>query len=222
MKETVMNIVLLGPPGSGKGTQAEIISDELNLPHISTGDILRKAVSEETRLGKEALKYMNKGELVPDKLVVDIVNERLTKPDAKEGFILDGFPRTLKQAESLGKSLGENKALLNAVINISVGEKELINRLTARRTCKDCNKVYNTVYGPPEKEDYCDECGGKLQQREDDKIDTVRNRLDVYSKQTEPLINYYKEKSLLRSVDGGQEAKSVFSDIITVLKGEYA
>lgn len=222
MSEDYLNIVLLGPPGSGKGTQAELLSEEFDIPHISTGDILRKAVSEKTKLGKEAEGYMNKGELVPDKLVVDIVEERLMEPDAKKGFILDGFPRTVAQAEELEKALTKEDYFLGVVVNVNVEEKELIRRLTARRVCADCKRVYHLVFEPPLNEDFCDLCGGKLIQREDDKIETVRNRLEVYRKQTEPLINYYKEKKLLRSVDGQQSIEHVFNDIITVLKGDYA
>lgn len=222
MSETPLNIVLLGPPGGGKGTQASFMAEEFDIPHISTGDILRKAVNEGTELGKKAKSFMNKGELVPDDLVVDIVDERLTESDAKNGFILDGFPRTVPQAEALDKSLEKRNMLISAVIDINVSEKELIKRLTARRVCQDCNKVYHLVFEPPENEDYCDLCGGVLIQREDDKIETVKKRLEVYQKQTQPLVNYYKERKLLRSVDGQQSVEQVFYDIITVLKGDYA
>jgi adenylate kinase len=222
MSDQPLNILLLGPPGSGKGTQASLMSEEFDVPHISTGDILRKAVADGTELGKEASSYMNKGELVPDKLVVDIVNERIQESDAKNGFILDGFPRTIFQAEALDEAINKQGMYISAVIDISVNEKELVKRLTARRVCEDCTKVYHLIFEPPENDDYCDLCGGKLIQREDDKIETVQNRLEVYRKQTEPLIDYYKEKKLLRSVDGEQTVEQVFYDIVTVLKGDYA
>lgn len=222
MKEQPLNIILLGPPGSGKGTQAELLEEEFSIPHISTGDILRKAVADQTALGKEAQGYMNKGELVPDQLVVDIVDDRLQDKDAQNGFILDGFPRTVPQAQALEESLQKRDMDISAVIDIDVPEDELVKRLTARRVCADCDAVYHLIFEPPVNEDFCDACGGKLIQREDDKIETVKNRLEVYHNQTEPLINYYKDKKLLRSVEGRQPVEKVFDDIITVLKGDYA
>lgn len=217
-----MNLILLGAPGSGKGTQASLLSQDFNIPHISTGDIFRQAISEETELGKKAQQYMNKGDLVPDDIVIGIVKERLKMPDTKTGFLLDGFPRTVVQAQALDEMLRELDKQIDAVIDIEVGEQEIIKRITARRICADCKEVYHLVFEPPENENFCDLCGGRLVQREDDRIDTVTRRLQVYKEQTAPLIEYYREKGLLRSVNGEQEVSGVFEDIVTVIKGEYA
>lgn len=216
-----MNLVLLGPPGSGKGTQAALISEELEMPHISTGDMLRKAVAQETPLGVEAKGYMDKGDLVPDEVVIGITVDRLKERDCKKGFLLDGFPRTLPQAEALDKALEKNGKTIDAVINIEVSDKGILRRLTGRRTCRDCSKVYHLVYEPPENQSFCDQCGGRLVQRSDDTIETVTNRLKVYKQLTEPLIKYYMDKHLLKSVDGEQPVQNVFDDIITALKGDY-
>ncbi|RJQ32625.1 MAG: adenylate kinase [Actinobacteria bacterium] len=217
-----MNLVLLGPPGSGKGTQATFIAEELEIPHISTGDMLREAVSKQTELGIKAKSYMDKGELVPDEVVIGIAIERLKSADCQKGFLLDGFPRTVRQAEALDKALSESGHKLDAVLNIEVADEEIINRLTGRRSCVDCKRVYHLVFEPPQNPNFCDACGGKLVHRSDDTIETVTNRLKVYKEQTEPLISYYKRQNLLKSVDGQQSIDAVFYDILTVLKGDYA
>jgi len=216
-----LNLILLGAPGSGKGTQALRLSKEFNIPHISTGDIFREAVSTGTDLGKKAKVFMDKGKLVPDEIVVGIVKERLEKLDAKDGFLLDGFPRTILQAFALKDELAKLDKKLKAVIDIEVGEQELIGRMTGRRVCVDCKKVYHLIFEPPENQDYCDACSGRLIQREDDKIDTVRNRLVIYTEQTKPLIDYYKKEGVLHSINGEQDVENVFKDIITAIKGEY-
>ncbi|TET53215.1 MAG: adenylate kinase [Actinobacteria bacterium] len=216
-----MNLILLGAPGSGKGTQALRLSKEFNIPHISTGDIFREAVLTGTDLGKKAKVFMDKGKLVPDEIVVGIVKERLEKLDAKDGFLLDGFPRTILQAFALKDELAKLDKKLKAVIDIEVGEQELIGRMTGRRVCVDCKKVYHLIFEPPENQDYCDACSGRLIQREDDKIDTVRNRLVIYTEQTKPLIDYYKKEGVLHSINGEQDVENVFKDIITAIKGEY-
>ncbi len=217
-----MNLILLGAPGTGKGTQGAQLSQALKIPQISTGDIFRAAISQGTDLGKKAQDYMNKGELVPDEIVIGIINERLSESDTKTGFLLDGFPRTVPQAEALEEVLKESSRRIDAVIDIEVEEKEIIRRLSGRRVCQDCKEVYHLIFEPPENENYCDECGSRLIQREDDRIETVKRRLEVYKEQTQPLIEYYRKKNLLRSVNGQQSVDSVFNDIITVIKGDYA
>lgn len=216
-----MNLILLGAPGSGKGTQASLLSEKFKIPHISTGDILRAAIAANTDLGKRARGYMNKGELVPDKVVIGIIKDRLRQPDAAKGFLLDGFPRTVVQAEALDKELEELSKKIDAVIDIEVSEDEIIRRLTGRRVCADCQEVYHLFFEPPENEDYCDVCGGRLVQRPDDRLETVKRRLKVYKEQTAPLIEYYGRKKLLRSVNGQQEVEDVFADIARVIKGDY-
>lgn len=213
-----MNIVLLGAPGAGKGTQASRIVEKCGIPHISTGDIFRKAVSEGTALGTEAKRYMDAGELVPDSVVIGIVKERLTEPDCAGGFILDGFPRTAAQADALGAALAENGRKLDAVINVDVDTSSLIARLTGRRTCRTCGNITNVVGMQPEPRQ-CELCGGELYQREDDTIATVTNRLAVYTRQTEPLIKYYRDKGLLRDVDGNRNPDEVFAEIARILDG---
>ena len=217
-----MNLILLGPPGSGKGTQASLLIEKFNIPHISTGDILRGAIADGTLLGKKAGDYMNKGELVPDEVVIGIVEERLDESDTQKGFLLDGFPRTLAQALALDETLKNLGKELDAVIDIEVSEEEIICRISGRRVCADCKEVYHLVFEAPENANYCDVCGGKLIQRPDDRVETVKRRLQVYEGQTKPLIDYYREKGLLRSVNGAQDIEAVFEDVITVLKGDYA
>lgn len=217
-----MNLILLGAPGSGKGTQSAFLAREFDIAHISTGDILRAAVAAETDLGKKAQEYMNKGELVPDEIIIEIVKERLRQEDAEGGFLLDGFPRTVKQAQALDRFLEESGKKIDAVIDIEVEDNEIITRLSGRRVCVDCKEVYHLIFEPSKNEEYCDLCGGKLIQREDDRIDTIKRRTEVYKKQTEPLIEYYRQKRFLRSVNGQQSAESVFKDILTVIKGDYA
>lgn len=189
-----MRIVLLGPPGAGKGTQAVRLVEKYNIPHISTGDIFRKNLKEKTKLGLKAKEYMDKGLLVPDELVVDIVKSRLMEDDCKEGFLLDGFPRTVEQADALEAELNKLGWKLDGVINIEVKDEVLIDRLTGRLVCRKCGATYHSKFNKPKQEDVCDVCGGELYTRDDDKVETVKNRLDVYKNQTQPLIDYYTKK----------------------------
>jgi adenylate kinase len=216
----MMRVVLLGAPGAGKGTQGEKLVKKYSFPHISTGDIFRAAIKEGTTLGKQAKEYMDKGELVPDTLVVGIVSERLQQPDCQDGFLLDGFPRTVGQAEALDKVLSGKGTPLNAVISVDVEQTELLERLTGRRVCKICGATYHVRFNPPQVRNVCDKCGGELYQRADDTVETVKQRLEVYCRQTEPLIAYYREKNLLLSVDGSKEIAVVFAEIISKLDGE--
>lgn len=206
-----MNIILIGPPGAGKGTQAAYITKKFGIPHISTGDILRDAASRGTKLGLEATKYMNAGQLVPDDLVIGLMKERLSQPDCKMGFLLDGFPRTINQAEKLGLVAG-----IGVVILIDVPDDALIKRLTARRSCP-CGAVYNLVSNPPAKIEICDKCGGKLFQRDDDSEATIRNRLQTYNKQTQPLVEYYSSKRLLYKIDGQNKIEDIQSEISRIV-----
>lgn len=215
-----MRLIFLGPPGAGKGTQAEKISKEFELPHVSTGDIFRKALKEGTELGLKAKNYMDKGLLVPDDVVVAIVEERLKQEDCEKGFILDGFPRTVPQAEALDMSMKALNRSIDHVINISVSKEELIERLTGRRVCSKCGATFHLKYNAPKEEGICDVCGGELIQRDDDKIETVNERLNVYNEQTQPLIEYYKQKKLLRTVDGEKGIDKVFEEISEILRGD--
>ncbi|MDI6828210.1 MAG: adenylate kinase, partial [Armatimonadota bacterium] len=192
-----MRLVLLGPPGAGKGTQALLISEKYGIPHISTGDILREAVKQGTPLGQKAKDYMNKGELVPDEIVIGIVVERIQQPDCNNGFMLDGFPRTVVQAEALDEELRKRKQELDAVLSFEVDEDEIVRRISGRRICEKCGALYNINTEPTTKKEVCDQCGGQLITRPDDEPEAVRRRLQVYKSQTEPLINYYKQKSIL-------------------------
>ncbi len=212
-----MNLILLGPPGGGKGTQAKRIVEKYGIPQISTGDILRDAVAKGTELGKKAKEYMDRGELVPDEVVIGIVRERLSQPDCEKGFILDGFPRTIKQAEALDEILEEMNRKIDAVIDIEVPDEEIIKRIVYRRTCKNCGAVYNLIYSPPKEDNKCDKCGGELYQRDDDKEETVKERLRVYKEQTQPLIDYYKNKGVLYTVDGTKSIDEVWSQIEDIL-----
>lgn len=213
-----MLIILLGPPGAGKGTQAEKIVSDHQLAYISTGTILRGAVKEETMLGRKARQYMDQGQLVPDDLVVEIVKDRLMEPDCANGALLDGFPRTVIQATFLEKVLQDIGAKVERVLLIEVNENELIDRLTGRRVCCDCGINYHVRFNPPKVRNVCDQCGGDLYQRDDDSLETVKKRLDVYKKQTEPLINYYKDKKVLSSIDGNQDIENVYKQINGILK----
>ncbi len=213
-----MNLILLGPPGSGKGTQAKLIVEKYGIPHISTGDMLREAVAKGTELGKEAKKYMDAGKLVPDEVVIGIVKERLQQPDCEKGFILDGFPRTIPQAEALDKILEELGKKIDAVINIQVPEEEVVKRIVNRRTCKNCGAVYHLIYKPPKEDNKCDKCGGELYQRDDDKEETVRQRYKVYKEQTEPLVEYYAKKGVLYNIDGTKSIEEVFAEIDSILQ----
>lgn len=212
-----MNLILLGPPGAGKGTQATRIVEKYKVPHISTGDIFRENIKNNTPLGQKAQEYMNKGELVPDQLVVDIALDRLGKDDCKNGFLLDGFPRTVFQADALDKFLKDKGKGIDLVINIEVEDKMLIERLDARRVCPTCAATYNVIGMPPKKEGICDKCNDILIQRKDDKKETVGNRIEVYHEQTSPLIDYYKEKGLIKDFDGMIGADALFDEIVKAI-----
>ena len=212
-----MNLILLGPPGAGKGTQAQMIVDRYHLPQISTGDILRAAVKEGTSLGKQAKTLMDRGQLVPDEVVIGIIDERLRASDCKTGFILDGFPRTNPQAEALQAILTKIGKSVDHVINIEVDSEELVRRLTGRRTCNNCGGMFHILFHPPQKEGVCDRCGGTLYQREDDGEETIRTRLKEYQKLTAPLIQYYQNKKLLRPIQGVGGQNQIFEQIIRVL-----
>lgn len=212
-----MNLILLGPPGAGKGTQATRIVEKYKVPHISTGDIFRENIKNSTPLGQKAQEYMNKGELVPDQLVVDIALDRLGKDDCKNGFLLDGFPRTVFQADALDKFLKDKGKGIDLVINIEVEDKMLIERLDARRVCPTCAATYNVIGMPPKKEGICDKCNDTLIQRKDDKKETVGNRIKVYHEQTSPLIDYYKEKGLIKDFDGMIGADALFDEIVKAI-----
>jgi len=213
-----MLIILLGPPGAGKGTQAENIVNDYDLAYVSTGDILRKAVKEETPLGRKAREYMDQGQLVPDNLVVEIVRERLQEPDCANGALLDGFPRTVDQAIFLDQMLPDIDAKVDRVLLIDVDENELVDRLTGRRVCSDCGANYHLKFNPPAVRNVCDQCGGDLYQRDDDTLETVKERLEVYKKQTEPLVNFYQDKGLISFIDGNKSIEEVFEQINKALK----
>ena len=213
-----MKLVILGPPGAGKGTQAEYIVDKYNIPHISTGDIFRENIKNNTELGKKAKSYMDKGLLVPDELVIALVEDRLNKDDAKDGFLLDGFPRTVAQAVSLDSILDKNNERLTKVINISVDSEILIERAVGRRVCKTCGMTYHVKFNPPKEDGICDKDGTKLIQRDDDTEETVKTRISVYFDQTAPLIDYYRAQNLLIDIDGAKDIDKVFEDIVTGLE----
>ncbi|WP_207942200.1 adenylate kinase [Enterococcus sp. DIV2402] len=214
-----MNLILMGLPGAGKGTQAERIIAEYNIPHISTGDMFRAAMANETALGLEAKSYMDKGELVPDEVTNGIVKERLAESDTDKGFLLDGFPRTLDQAEALDQMLKDLGKEIDAVIEIHVPEEILVDRLAGRYICRDCGATYHKVFNPTKVEGTCDRCGGHdFYQREDDKPETVKNRLAINVKSSEPILAYYKEKGLLQSIDGNREIDAVFADVKNIIE----
>ncbi|EOT25640.1 adenylate kinase [Enterococcus saccharolyticus] len=214
-----MNLILMGLPGAGKGTQAERIIAEYNIPHISTGDMFRAAMANETALGLEAKSYMDKGELVPDAVTNGIVKERLAEPDTDKGFLLDGFPRTLDQAEALDQMLKDLGKEIDAVIEIHVPEEILVDRLAGRYMCRTCGATYHKVFNPTTVEGTCDRCGGHdFYQREDDKPETVKNRLAVNVKSSEPILAYYKEKGLLQLIDGNREIDAVFADVKNIIE----
>ena len=217
-----MNLILLGPPGAGKGTQAKKLTEEFSIPQISTGDILRNAVKAGTAMGLKAKEYMDAGSLVPDEVVVGIVRDRLLERDCERGFILDGFPRTVAQADALQDSLMDLGKNLDRVISLEVDEEALVERLTGRRTCSNCGSGYHLKYEPPSKPDTCDACGGTLFQRDDDKEATIRNRLQVYNNQTSPLINYYQEAGILVKLDGMQPISKVQEKMMSILHNEFA
>ncbi|MGF6376826.1 adenylate kinase [Clostridiales Family XIII bacterium PM5-7] len=213
----MLRTILLGPPGAGKGTQAVKIVERYNIPHISTGDIFRENIKNGTELGKRAQEYMNKGELVPDDLVIEIATDRLLKDDCKDGFLLDGFPRTVYQAEKLDEFLTAHGQKLDKVIDIEVEKEELLTRLTGRRVCKQCGASFHVVNIPPKKEGICDICGGELFQRADDTVETVNNRIEVYNEQTMPLVDYYKKADNIFTIDGALPLDTVFAEIVKAL-----
>lgn len=214
-----MNLVLMGLPGAGKGTQADKIVEKYGIPHISTGDMFRAAMAEGTELGLKAKSFMDKGELVPDEVTIGIVRERLNKEDCKQGFLLDGFPRTVAQADALEGILAEIGKKIDYVINIEVNQNILMERLTGRRICKNCGATYHLVFNPPTETGVCDRCGGELYQRPDDNEETVQNRLEVNMKQTQPLLDFYSEKGYLTNINGQQDIDDVYQDIDSLLKG---
>lgn len=215
-----MRLILLGPPGAGKGTQAAKITGKYNVPHISTGDIFRKNIKEGTELGKKAKEYMDKGLLVPDELVVAIVEDRLKEDDCKNGFLLDGFPRTVNQAEALDKVLANMNVSLENVINIEVDKEKLVERAVGRRICRDCGLAYHVKFNKTQDEGKCDSCGGELYQRNDDKEETVSKRIEVYLNETAPLIDYYSNKGTLVNIDGEHHIDKVFEEIVAALGSE--
>ena len=210
----MLRTILLGPPGAGKGTQAVKIVEKYNIPHISTGDIFRENIKNETELGNRAKAYMDRGELVPDELVVEIATDRLTKDDCKNGFLLDGFPRTIFQAEKLDEFLAQRGEKIDKVINIDVEKDALVKRITGRRVCKSCGASYHVVNIPPKKDGVCDLCNGELIQRADDTEETVLNRIDVYNKQTKPLVDYYDKAGVIINIDGNKDLDDVLAEIV--------
>lgn len=214
-----MNIIIMGLPGAGKGTQAAKIIKKYSIPHISTGDMFRLAIKNETDLGRQAKAFMDQGELVPDEVTVGIVKERLSQSDVKNGFLLDGFPRTVEQAEALNNIMTELNSQIDQTIYVEVPEEELMNRLTGRRICETCGATYHLVFNPPKTEGICDLDGGKLYQREDDNPETVQNRLEVNIKQTAPLLDFYKGLGVLATVDGSKDIEEVFEEVDEILNG---
>ena len=213
-----MNIVLFGPPGSGKGTQAKLLAERYGVPHISTGDILRGNLNNETKLGLEAKTYMDKGELVPDDLLIGLIKDRLSEPDCASGFLLDGYPRTLPQAEALSKILSEQGKNLDVVLNIDVPDEKLLKRLAGRRMCV-CGASYHILFNKPKQEGICDLCGSKLYRRDDDKEEAILNRLDVYKNQTRPLIDHYTQAGVMLTINGAADIEVVFNEICRLLDG---
>ena len=212
-----MKIVMLGAPGAGKGTQAIKIADKYSIPHVSTGDIFRANIKGGTELGKKAKSYIDKGELVPDEVTIGMLLDRIAEEDCKDGYVLDGFPRTIPQAESLTKALAEKGEKLDYAIDIEVPDDNIVKRMSGRRACPKCGATYHIVYAAPKVPNVCDNCGSELIIRSDDKPETVQDRLSVYHKQTEPLIAYYKEEGILRTVDGTQDLPKVFEDVVKIL-----
>lgn len=213
-----MKIIMLGAPGAGKGTQAIKIAEKYNIPHVSTGDIFRANIKGGTELGMEAKSYMDKGQLVPDELTVRILLDRVAKDDCKNGYVLDGFPRTIAQADALDKAVTELGESVDFAINVDVPDENIVNRMGGRRACVKCGATYHIQYAAPKTEGVCDTCGGELTQRADDKPETVLERLNVYHEQTQPLIDYYGNKGILKSVDGTKDMADVFADIIGILE----
>lgn len=212
-----MKIIMLGAPGAGKGTQAKKIAAKYNIPHISTGDIFRANIKNGTELGKKAKTYMDQGLLVPDELVVDLVVDRVNQEDCENGYVLDGFPRTIPQAEALTKALAAMGQKVDYAIDVDVPDENIVRRMSGRRACVGCGATYHIVYAPTQKEGICDTCGGELILRDDDKPETVQKRLNVYHEQTQPLIDYYTEAGILRAVDGTVDIEDVFQAIVNIL-----
>ncbi|MFQ5539480.1 MAG: adenylate kinase [Candidatus Binatia bacterium] len=212
-----MRVVLLGPPGAGKGTQAKFLEGQLGVPHVSTGDILRKAVSDQSPIGKKAAQYMDKGKLVPDDLILGLMGKLLSRKNCRGGFVLDGFPRTTPQASGLDELLKNQGLQLDRVLFIQVPLDAIIRRLAGRRTCRECGKLYHLVFDPPSKEGICDRCHGDLYQRKDDEEKTIAARHDVYQTQTAPLVNYYRERGLLREIDGLANVEEIKGRVIQEL-----
>jgi adenylate kinase len=218
-RRATARFILLGSPGAGKGTQAELIARQFHIPQIATGDILRKAVKEETPIGKEVQKYMQEGKLVPDAVIIQIVRERLREADCLQGYILDGFPRTVAQADALTQVLAEMYTRLDAVVSIEVPVDELVQRLSGRRICLECGESYHLLFHPPSKPGVCDRCGGRLIQRADDREETIKKRLEVYTAQTAPLKDYYRTQGLLQEINGVGSREEVFERLVQVVKG---
>ncbi|MBE5871663.1 MAG: adenylate kinase [Lachnospiraceae bacterium] len=212
-----MKIIMLGAPGAGKGTQAKMIADKYSVPHVSTGDIFRANIKNGTELGMEAKKYMDAGQLVPDELTVKILLDRVAQDDCKNGYVLDGFPRTIPQAEVLDNALNELGDKIDYAINVDVPDENIVKRMGGRRACVSCGATYHIEHVPPKKEGICDRCGSELILRDDDKPETVKNRLNVYHEQTQPLIDFYTNKGILKTVDGTVDMKDVFSAIVGIL-----
>jgi adenylate kinases len=213
-----MKIIMLGAPGAGKGTQAKRIAAKYGIPHISTGDIFRANIKNGTELGKKAKEYMDQGLLVPDELVVDLVIDRFKQPDCEKGYVLDGFPRTIPQAKALDEALAKNQDAVQYAIDVDVPDEEIITRMAGRRACVNCGGTYHVVTIPPKTEGICDVCGNALVLRDDDQPETVKKRLNVYHDQTQPLIDYYKSKGILKSVDGTKIMDVIFDQIVAILE----
>ena len=212
-----MKIIMLGAPGAGKGTQAQMIAEKFGIPHISTGDIFRANIKNGTELGKKAKEFMDKGLLVPDELTVQLLLDRVANEDCKDGYVLDGFPRTIPQADVLDSELTKLGDKVDFAVNVDVPDENIVRRMSGRRACLKCGATYHIEHIPPKTEGICDKCGSELVQREDDKPETVQNRLSVYHEQTQPLIDYYDKKNILRTVDGTKDMQEVFSDIVAIL-----
>jgi adenylate kinase len=214
-----MRIILMAPPGGGKGTQARRLSRKHDIPHVETGKILRRAVEEKSPLGKKAKKYMDSGDLVPDSIMIDIIKQRLSRPDCKNGFVMDGFPRTRAQAEALDELFARQDIELDGVIFLKVSDEEIFSRLSKRRVCENCAETYHLEENPPEEENVCDRCGGKLERRGDDQPEAIEHRLDEYRDKTKPVLEYYRGKDLLVEVDGEQEIDKITEEINNILRG---
>ena len=212
-----MKIIMLGAPGAGKGTQAKMIAEKYSIPHISTGDIFRANIKNGTELGKKAKSYMDKGQLVPDELTLDLIMDRFKQDDCKNGYVIDGFPRTIPQAEALDTALKAKGEKVDFAIDVDVPDENIVKRMGGRRACVGCGATYHVVYSPTKVEGVCDKCGEELIVRDDDKPETVLNRLEVYHNQTQPLIDYYNEQGILKSVDGTVDMKDVFNAIVDIL-----